>query len=100
MLFLVAGIRLLNSVLREYRLHRHNTGGHDGDGNGNVAKQYVFVFSATRNDQIESLMEDLNTQLNFPLAVSLPIQSLRQRESNSAITNCHSDSPFALHFCI
>ena len=81
------------------RLHRHNTGGHDGNWNENVTKQYGFAFSATRNDRIDSFMEDVNTQLNFPLAVSLPVQSLRQRESKSSSTYL-SLSPYAFHIYI
>ena len=61
------------------RLHRHNTGGHDGDGNEKVAKQHGFAFSATRNEGGRE-----HTKMNFPLAISLPVQSPRQRESKSA----------------
>ena len=63
------------------RLHRDNTGGHDGDGNEKVAKQHGFAFSATRNEGGRE-----HTKMNFPLAISLPVQSLRQRESKSAST--------------
>ena len=48
-------------------------------GNEKVAKQHGFAFSATQNEGGRE-----HTKMNFPLAISLPVQSPRQRESKSA----------------